>query len=270
MPAPSLCGNFLQNKRALIAFTWTLTTVLTLVAFILTLVYVGHVHTRYLWLERYYEEQYTSAQQQRNQEYDDDQRQNNNNNNHYSSQDERDYKEKMQLAHVASKSITFVSLYTMSMSVALVMYGSTAIVGFTSLRGVYIAPCFSNPGYSSKLKVGIFGGAIILFANLLLVCAVIFGEVRVENWDGEGDGNKDNKNDREPYEVERIATILAVCCMFLSALYTIFAILLFLYYVSDDDVLEDEDDVVAKSLPALSSDPRRENFITIGERLQTS
>lgn len=208
-------------------------------------------------LERYYEEQYAYSQQQ----HDDNQ---NNNNNHGNSQDEREYKERMQLAHVASRSITFVALYTMSMSVALVLYGSTAIVGFTSLRGVYIAPCFSNPGYSSKLKVGIFGGAIILFANLLLVCAVVFGEVRVDNWNGDGDRN--NQDDREPYEVERIATILAVCCMFLSALYTIFAILLFLYYVSDDHGLGDEDDVITtKSLPPISSDSRRENFITIGD-----
>jgi hypothetical protein len=259
MPAPSLCGTFLQNKRALIAFTWTLTTILTLVAFVLTLVYVGHVHTRYMRLEHYYYEQYQYSQQNNN---NDDKNQNNNN--HGNSQDEREYKERMQLAHVASKSMTFVSLYTMTMSVALVMYGSTAIVGFTSLRGVYIAPCFSNPGNSSKLKVGIFGGAIIIFANLLLVCAVIFGEVRVEK------NNDNHKDDKEQYEVERIATILAVCCMFLSALYTIFAILLYLFYVSDENGLEDDDDVITKSLPPLSSDSRRENFITIGERLQVS
>ena len=271
MPAPSLCGTFLHNKRSLIAFTWTLTTILTLAAFILTLVYVGHVHTHYLRMEHYYEEQYQYSQQQRNQNYDDDNHQDNNNNNDKgNSQDEREYQERMQLAHVASKSITFVALYTMSMSVALVMYGSTAIVGFTSLRGVYIGPCFSTPGYSSKLKVGIFGGAIIIFANLLLVCAVIFGEVRVENWK-EDDHNNNQDNDREQYEVERIATVLAVCCMFLSALYTIFAILLFLYYVSDDAGLEDDDDVVSKSLPPISTnDPRRENFITIGDRLQAA
>ena len=74
--------------------------------------------------------------------------------------------------------MTFVALYTAAMAVALTMYGSTAIVGFTSLRGVYIAPCFSYPS-ASRFKVGIFGGAIIFFANLLLVCAVVFGEVRV-------------------------------------------------------------------------------------------
>lgn len=266
MPAPSLCGFFLHNKRSLIAFTWTLTTLLTIAAFILTLVYVGHVHTHYMRMEHYYEEQYAYAQQQRNQ-YNDDANNNKNNNNNHNSQDEREYEHRMQLAHVASRSMTFVSLYTMTLSVALVLYGSTAIVGFTSLRGVYIAPCFSSQGYSSKLKVGLFGGAIIVFANLLLVCAVIFGEVHVQDW-GQGDGRDE---EGEPFEVERIATILAICCMFLSALYTIFAILLFLYYVSDDTSLEDDDDgVVAKSLPPLANDPRRENFITIGDRLQAS
>ena len=44
-------------------------------------------------------------------------------------------------------------------------------------------------------------------------------------------------DDMEPYRVERIATVLAVACMFLSALYTIFAILLFLCYTSGDQIL---------------------------------
>lgn len=75
--------------------------------------------------------------------------------------------------------MTFVALYTMSLSVALCLYGTTAIVGLTSLRGVYIAPCFSSSGAASNMKVGMFGGAIAIFANLLLLCAVVFGEFRV-------------------------------------------------------------------------------------------
>jgi hypothetical protein len=217
-------------------------------------------------LEHYYYEQYLYSQQQRY-TYNDDAEEAGAGAADGGSQDKREYEEKVKLAHVSSKSMTFVALYTMSMAVALVMYGSTAIVGFTSLRGVYIAPCFSTPGYSSKLKVGIFGGAIIIFANLLLVCAAIFGEVRVEDWK---EGDQQDGEERVPYEVERIATILAVCCMFLSALYTIFAILLFLYYGGDDTGLEDDDDVVNKSMPSISNDPRRENFITFPERIQAS
>jgi hypothetical protein len=44
------------------------------------------------------------------------------------------------------------------------------------------------------------------------------------------DGNQD---EMEPYAVERIATVLAVTCMFLSVLYAMFAVLLFLAYASD-------------------------------------
>ena len=93
---------------------------------------------------------------------------------------DREWEAVFQLASMQSGSLTFVAIYTMIVAVALSLYGSTAIVGFTSLRGVYIAPCFStSTGATSTLNLGIFGGAIIFFANLLLICAVIFGEVRV-------------------------------------------------------------------------------------------
>lgn len=87
----------------------------------------------------------------------------------------------MLLASLSSRSISFVAVYTMAIAVALNLYGSTAIVGFTSLQGVYIAPCFSSPGSQShnNMHVGMFGGAIVIFANLLVVGAVILGEVRV-------------------------------------------------------------------------------------------
>ena len=51
----------------------------------------------------------------------------------------------------------------------------------------------------------------------------------------EGEGQEDNKNgEREPYEVERIAAILAVTFIFLSAMYTIFAVLLFLCHAGEE------------------------------------
>ena len=75
---------------------------------------------------------------------------------------------------------------------------------------------------------------------------------------------------REPYEIERISAILAITCMFLAAMYTIFAVLLFLYAGNDEESL-DEDAVVThhrkatSSLPSFApadrSDPRRESFI---------
>jgi hypothetical protein len=181
MVAPSICGGFLSDKRSLVAFTWTIATVMTLIAFLLAVILTCQVHTHYKRMERNYESQLTDDWYQRNnneceggegegEECD------------RGSQDQnsadRQIEYMMQLATISSKSMTFVALYTMAMAVALSLCGSTAIVGFTSLRGDYIAPCFSTTG-SSKLRLGIFGGAIVIFANLLLVCAVVFGEVRV-------------------------------------------------------------------------------------------
>jgi hypothetical protein len=173
------------------------------------------------------------------------------------------------------------------------LFGSTAIVGFTSLRGDYIAPCFSTTG-SSKLRLGIFGGAIVIFANLLLVCAVVFGEVRVstvcvtllsipllvcsytspiiciirqvEDWTQEG--GEENAESAEPYEVERLATILAVTCMFLAGLYTVFAVLLFLYFGNeeiDENTLDQTTTHTSKPLATISNDLRTDKFITMEE-----
>jgi len=62
----------------------------------------------------------------------------------------------------------------------------------------------------------------------------------------------------EAYEVEKIATILAVTCMFLSAVYTIFAIVLLLYFGTDLLVAVEEKPM------SVANDPR-EKFITMGE-----
>lgn len=71
----------------------------------------------------------------------------------------------------------------------------------------------------------------------------------------------------EPYEVERIATILAVACMFLSALYSIFAVLLFLYFGNEENGSGfDEEAVAVKPLATINNDPRREKFITMQDR----
>lgn len=55
--------------------------------------------------------------------------------------------------------------------------------------------------------------------------------------------------------------------MFLAALYSIFAVLLFLFFGNKDSrLLDDEEEVSPKrpTLSAIANDPRRENFITMG------
>lgn len=63
---------------------------------------------------------------------------------------------------------------------------------------------------------------------------------------GEHEGNQDNM--KEPYEVERLANILAVTCIFLSALYTIFSVLFFLCHAGEEKAilrLEENDGTIA-------------------------
>ena len=172
----------------MVAFTWTITTLLTLFAFLTAVILVIQIHTHYHRMERYYEsDDWYQSQYSKYSNGDDDQNNNNNNNGGGGSQEENEAQENIEktaeaymlLASLSARSITFVPVYTMILAVGLSWYGSTAIVGFTSLRGVYIAPCFSSG--PNTMAVGIFGGAIVIFANLLLVCAVILGEVRVSS-----------------------------------------------------------------------------------------
>lgn len=285
---PSLCGGFLTDKRSLIAFTWTLTTLLTILAMVSAAVMVIHIHTQYRRLDReqqYYDEEDRGDEHLRlllrqgafrfleggegeegEGEGEEGEGEERGSGDDRDEPDDEDEGGEVAMASMTSQSMTFAAVYTICIAIGLLSYGSTAIVGFTSLQGVYIQPCFSSSGSTSKLKLGIFGGAVVFFANLLLVCAVVLGEVRVEDWKDRRDGEE-----REPYEVEKIAAILAVTCMFLAALYTVFAVLLFLNYGSDDDL---EDDVVdptthhrhhTPTLPSINNDPRRENFITMDD-----
>lgn len=171
MTTPSLCGSFIGSKKSLLAFTWSVTTLLTFVAFLMAIIMVIQISSHYRYLERINNNdngnRWLNENNENNEQHSGDQQQ---------EQEENEQNWYPYLAHTSSGAMTFVAMYTMALATALLIYGSTAIVGFTSLRGVYIAPCFAH---RNKLKVGIFGGAVVVFANLLLINAVIFGEFRV-------------------------------------------------------------------------------------------
>eukprot|EP00980_Cylindrotheca_fusiformis_P015609 scaffold4481_cov121-Cylindrotheca_fusiformis.AAC.5 len=220
----------------MVAFTWAITTALNLFAFVTATVLLIQIETHYARLERYYEsDDWLNNYRYNHNNGDDAEEGGDGDENRLYEEAQQIQAQHLLLSTTSTHSIAWVAFYVMLLSTGLVLYGSTAIIGFTSLRGVYIAPCFSSG--SDKLRLGIFGGAVVFFANLLLVCAVILGEVRVddnqERGGGDENNNKNNGDDMEQYRVERIAAVLAVTCMFLSALYTIFAVLLFLCYAGD-------------------------------------
>jgi preprotein translocase subunit SecG len=90
-----------------------------------------------------------------------------------------------------------------------------------------------------------------LLTNRVFWFCFIFDVLQIEDFSDNNNNQEGGNNngdgsggEMEQYEVERIATILAVTCMFLSALYIIFAVLLFLYFGNGGDeeaTLNDEE-----------------------------
>jgi hypothetical protein len=158
----------------MVAFTWTITTVLTLLAFLTAVVLMIQINIQYRRMARYYQSDDWYQNYNSNNDGDDGDEEEEGSGSSDAAKEQAAY---LLLSSMSARSIGFVAVYTMMLATGLSLYGSTAIVGFTSLRGVYITPCFSSG--SDNMRVGIFGGAVVIFANLLLVCAVILGEVRV-------------------------------------------------------------------------------------------
>lgn len=127
---------------------------------------------------------------------------------HSNDQDELDEDFFESLATTNSRGLVFAGVYTTVLGIALSLYGSTVVVGFMSLKGEYIPPCFSfrnnnmsiigNIGqnnedqnseedsitgprklWGEKIHRGVFLGSIVIFSNLMILCAVIFGELQV-------------------------------------------------------------------------------------------
>lgn len=160
-----------------------------------------------------------------------------------------------------SRGLLFASVYTTILGLGLSLYGSTVVIGFMSLVGEYIPPCFNfrnmsigeeedpstiDPAlgprklWAEKIHRGVFLGSLVIFSNLLILCAVIFGELQVN------DNNNSNVDDDNnifqsmfSYRVERITSVFAATCMVLAFLYISFAVL----YLTCGGMTDDNDDV---------------------------
>jgi len=109
------------------------------------------------------------------------------------------------LATTNSRGLVFAGVYTTVLGIALSLYGSTVVVGFMSAKGEYIPPCFSFRNMSviederegaheedsttgprklwgEKIHRGVFLGCLVIFSNLMVLCAVIFGELQVSQF----------------------------------------------------------------------------------------
>jgi hypothetical protein len=142
----SLCGDAVRSRRGLMALIWSLVTLLTIVAFMVALFV-------------------TISAKNASQYYDND------DNKQGAQQDE------IVLA-VTSRAMAFAALWTAVLACLMSVFG-TVILGFQSPTGQYYTCCAGNVHRTTPLGLGSFIGALLMFANLTLVCSVLFGEFKV-------------------------------------------------------------------------------------------
>ena len=151
---PSICGPLVQSKRGLLAFLWSIVTFLAFVAFFTAMVFA------------------MSTANADVDGYNDD----GNNNNEANGEGDEINPEMA----VTSRAMAFAALWTAVLASLLSIFG-TVILGFQSPTGQYYTCCSGNVHRTTPLGLGAFMGALLMFANMTLVCSVLFGEFEVSN-----------------------------------------------------------------------------------------
>jgi len=234
---PSICGDIIQTRRGLLALGWTATLLISVLAYCSTSLYILLINIRYNgFADRSSYENYDYNQRTLEEE---------DASGDSGSKDEEDHDDVYYyypiLVSVKSRSVTFAIVYMGALVMALSIFGTTAVFGCTSPSGTFIGPCFSGvSGGQKPIHLGLFIGLLFMFANLTLVFAVIFGEFWVEDYI---DNNE--KENMASYPVELAATAFSGLCLFLSVIYIIFTVLVFVYH---DSLIEGEKDGNSKKI----------------------
>ena len=146
--APTLCGTSISSRRSLLASLWFLVTVLTALSFLMALAFA-----------------LSSKASDSNDDYF--------NNNNADGQDQID----PDIA-VTSRALAFSALWTAVLAALMSVFG-TVILGWQSPTGQYYTCCSSSVHRTTPLGLGSFIGALLMFANMTLICSVLFGEFEV-------------------------------------------------------------------------------------------
>ena len=148
-------GNSVSSKRGLLASLWSIVTILTAISFLTAFIYALS----------------TSDDEDYQYYYND-------NDEGGGSQDEREDGGYDAEVAVTSRALAFSALWTGVLAALLSIFG-TVILGWQSPTGQYYTCCSSSVRRTTPLGIGSFIGALLMFANLTLVCSVLFGEFQV-------------------------------------------------------------------------------------------
>jgi hypothetical protein len=140
--APSLCGGSVSSRRGLLASLWSAVTCLTAIAYIVALIFT------------------LSA-----------------NGGNYDNDDNAQQNQQAEVA-VTSRAMAFASLWTAVLAGLMAIFGAV-VLGWQSPTGLYYTCCSPQVHRTTPLALGSFIGALLMFANLTLVCSILFGEFEV-------------------------------------------------------------------------------------------
>jgi hypothetical protein len=152
MASPSICGGAIASRRGLLASLWAIVTSLTAFAFLTSLIFT-------LKNGNSDDSSYNDYQ---------------NNDNEDNGEDEEVDAE----IAVTSRAMAFAALWTAVLATLLAIFG-TVILGWQSPMGLYYTCCSPQVHKTTPIALGSFIGALFMFANLTLVCSVLFGEFEV-------------------------------------------------------------------------------------------
>lgn len=177
------------------------------------------------------------------------------------------------LATKNSRGLVFAGVYTTVLGIALSLYGSTVVVGFMSAKGEYIPPCFSfrnmsiieeeemndedsttgpRKHWGEKIHRGIFLGSVVIFGAMMILCAVIFGELQV--YDNYNNYDDQKHNNLFSYRIEKISSVFAITCIVLAFVYILFAVI----YTTCGGMSDDNDAQLDSSAKQQGWDQRRQ------------
>jgi hypothetical protein len=144
MAPPSLCGGSVSSRRGLVASLWSVVVCLTTISFIVALIFTLY---------------HADEAQQSNENAE--------------AEDNRE----PELA-VTSRAMAFAAMWTAVLASLLAIFGAV-VLGWQSPTGVYYTCCSPQVHRTTPLALGSFIGALLMFANMTLVCSILFGEFDV-------------------------------------------------------------------------------------------
>ena len=145
MTTQTLCGEPISSRRGLLASLWFLVIIISLVAFLTAFIYVMSAKA--------------------DGDYED-----------YGSGDER-YDGEPSII-VTTRALAFCAMWVGVLSALMSLFG-TVVLGWQSPSGQYYTCCSSSVHRTTSLGLGSFIGSLLMFANLTLICSVLFGEFEV-------------------------------------------------------------------------------------------